>query len=82
MTAARRVLFQVSSQLVGQSNTNEGISTFSRATKEALFHHTCMKKVLKDCYARGAVSKGDFAAALRAHKAAVDATKRAQRDAV
>ena len=30
---------------------------------------------LKDCYREGLVSKEDFAAALRAHQAAVDATK-------
>ncbi len=35
---------------------------------------------LKSHYARGAVSKEDFAAALRAHQAAVDATKSPQRD--
>eukprot|EP00984_Skeletonema_dohrnii_P018339 scaffold8542_cov76-Skeletonema_dohrnii-CCMP3373.AAC.2 len=36
---------------------------------------------LKDCYKDGHVSKEDFAAALRAHQAAVDATKSPQRDA-
>jgi len=36
---------------------------------------------LKVCYGNGAVSKEDFAAALRAHQAAVDATKSPQRDA-
>jgi hypothetical protein len=33
---------------------------------------------LKDCYKEGLVSKDHFAAALRAHKAAVDATKSPQ----
>eukprot|EP00986_Skeletonema_menzelii_P004549 scaffold1561_cov129-Skeletonema_menzelii.AAC.2 len=37
-------------------------------------------KALKKCYAQGKVSKEDFAAALRAHQAAVDATKSPQRD--
>ena len=36
---------------------------------------------LKKCYAHGLVSKEDFAAALRAHQAAVDATKSPQREA-
>jgi tetratricopeptide (TPR) repeat protein len=36
---------------------------------------------LKSCYARGAVNKEDFAAVLRAHQAAVDATKSPQREA-
>jgi TPR repeat protein len=36
---------------------------------------------LKEFYAHGAVSKENFAAALRAHQAAVDATKSPQRDA-
>ena len=35
---------------------------------------------LKVCYGNGAVSKEDFAAALRAHQAAVDATKSPQRE--
>ena len=35
---------------------------------------------LKDCYKDGAVSKDDFAAALRSHQAAVDATKSPQRE--
>ena len=36
---------------------------------------------LKDCYKTGDISKDDFAAALRAHHAAVEATKSPQRDA-
>ncbi len=36
---------------------------------------------LKQCYTDGHVSKEDFAAALRAHQAAVDATKSPQREA-
>jgi hypothetical protein len=35
---------------------------------------------LKECYVDGHVSKEDFAAALRAHQAAVDATKSPQRE--
>jgi hypothetical protein len=38
-------------------------------------------RMLKQCYTSGAVSKEDFAAALRAQKAAVDATKSPQREA-
>jgi hypothetical protein len=38
-------------------------------------------KGLKECYKVGRVSKDDFAAALRAHQAAVDATKSPQREA-
>jgi TPR repeat protein len=37
-------------------------------------------KGLKECYADGRCSKEDFAAALRAHQAAVDATKSPQRE--
>ena len=36
-------------------------------------------QALKQCYKNGTISKDDFAAALRGHKAAVDATKSAQR---
>jgi len=36
---------------------------------------------MKQCYSNGDVSKEDFAAALRAHQAAVDATKSPQREA-
>jgi len=36
--------------------------------------------VLKNFYAKGHVSKDAFAAALRAHQAAVDATKSPQRE--
>eukprot|EP00984_Skeletonema_dohrnii_P018506 scaffold8668_cov89-Skeletonema_dohrnii-CCMP3373.AAC.2 len=45
-----------------------------------LGHDTSIRK-LKGCYKLGKVSKEDFAAALRAHQAAVDATKSPQRDA-
>ena len=38
-------------------------------------------KALKKCYQEGVVSKEDFAAALRAHHAAVDAAKSPQREA-
>ena len=42
--------------------------------------HDVSLQALKAGYATGFVSKEDFAAALRAHKAAVDATKSPQRD--
>jgi uncharacterized protein len=38
-------------------------------------------ETLKDAFGKGYVSKDDFAAALRAHQAAVDATKSPQREA-
>jgi len=38
-------------------------------------------KFLKKCYATGAVTKEVFAAALRAHQAAVDAMRSPQREA-
>ena len=38
-------------------------------------------QALKQCYVGGDVSKEDFAATLRAHQAAVDATKSLQREA-
>ena len=37
-------------------------------------------RMLRECYKGGRVTKEDFAAALRAHKAAVDATKSPQRE--
>ena len=45
-----------------------------------LGYDTSLKK-LRECYAEGFVSKEDFAAALRAHQAALDATKSPQREA-
>ena len=45
-----------------------------------LGHDTSMK-VLREFYAVGLVKKEDFAAALSAHKASVDAIKSPQRDA-
>jgi TPR repeat protein len=42
--------------------------------------HDDSLKALKQLYAAGLVSKEDFAAALRAHQAAVDATKSPQRE--
>ena len=39
-------------------------------------------RVLKDGYKNGLISKDDFAAALRGHQAAIDATKSPQREAV
>eukprot|EP00984_Skeletonema_dohrnii_P009714 scaffold3733_cov77-Skeletonema_dohrnii-CCMP3373.AAC.3 len=43
--------------------------------------HNQSVEMLKQCYKSGSVSKEDFAAALRAHQAAVDATKSPQREA-
>ena len=43
--------------------------------------HSNSIQALKVCYKHGAVSKEDFAAALRGHQAAVDATKSPQREA-
>ena len=43
--------------------------------------HNHSVEMLKQGYKSGSVSKEDFAAALRAHQAAVDATKSPQRDA-
>jgi len=41
--------------------------------------HKCAIQRLKESFQRGDVSKEDFAAALRGHQAAVDATKSPQR---
>jgi TPR repeat protein len=58
---------------------------FDRAVKHfiiaANLGHDESIKSLKKCFVRGEVSKEDFAAALRAHQAAVDATKSPQREA-
>ena len=43
--------------------------------------HDGSLEALKEVYEAGAVSKEDFASALRAHQAAVDATKSPQREA-
>jgi antirestriction protein len=58
---------------------------FERASRHLIIaanvgHNQSMEKV-KEMYQEGFVSKDDFAAALRAHKAAVDAMKSPQRDA-
>jgi len=45
----------------------------------SLGHDTSLED-LRECYAEGSVQKEDFAAALRAHQAAVDATKSLERD--
>ena len=42
--------------------------------------HECAMIALKQCYKDGLVSKDDFAAALRAHHAAVKATKSPERE--
>eukprot|EP00577_Skeletonema_sp_RCC1716_P020505 CAMPEP_0113416604 /NCGR_PEP_ID=MMETSP0013_2-20120614/25207_1 /TAXON_ID=2843 ORGANISM="Skeletonema costatum, Strain 1716" /NCGR_SAMPLE_ID=MMETSP0013_2 /ASSEMBLY_ACC=CAM_ASM_000158 /LENGTH=296 /DNA_ID=CAMNT_0000303675 /DNA_START=113 /DNA_END=1003 /DNA_ORIENTATION=- /assembly_acc=CAM_ASM_000158 len=58
---------------------------FDRAVKHfiiaANLGHDESIQQLKKCYKYGDVSKDDFAAALRAHQAAVDATKSPQREA-
>eukprot|EP00984_Skeletonema_dohrnii_P006903 scaffold2462_cov120-Skeletonema_dohrnii-CCMP3373.AAC.8 len=58
---------------------------FDRSVKHwiiaANLGHDMSIQFLKDCYADGLVSKEDFAAALRAHQAAVAATKSPQREA-
>ncbi len=43
--------------------------------------HDSALETVKDCFAKGLVSKEDHEAALRGHQAAVDATKSEQRDA-
>jgi len=58
---------------------------FDRSVKHliiaASLGHDGSIQMLKECYKYGDVSKEDFAAALRAHQAAVDAAKSPQRDA-
>ena len=58
---------------------------YERAVKHftiaANLGHDDSLDALKQCYQKGIISKDDFAAALRAHKAAVDATKSPQREA-
>jgi hypothetical protein len=53
-----------------------------RAIIAANLGHDRSLDVLKDCFKVGLVSKEDFAAALRSHQAAVDATKSPQREEV
>ena len=57
---------------------------YARATKHfiiaANMGHVKSLELLKDNYAKGFVAKDDFASALRAHKAAVEATKSPQRE--
>eukprot|EP00985_Skeletonema_marinoi_P009052 scaffold4148_cov170-Skeletonema_marinoi.AAC.4 len=65
---------------------DEGINQrYERAAKHfiiaANLGHDKSVQVLKESYAAGKVSKEDFAATLRAHQAAVDATKSPQREA-
>eukprot|EP00985_Skeletonema_marinoi_P007539 scaffold3316_cov94-Skeletonema_marinoi.AAC.22 len=58
---------------------------FERAVKHmiiaASLGYDTSIQVLKECYADGKINKEDFAAALRAYQAAVDATKSPQREA-
>eukprot|EP00984_Skeletonema_dohrnii_P021744 scaffold10944_cov84-Skeletonema_dohrnii-CCMP3373.AAC.3 len=60
-------------------------SRFDRAVKHwsiaANLGYDDSIQALKECYKEGKVSKDDFAAALRAHQAAVDTTKSPQREA-
>jgi len=67
-----------------------GVHEWNNGTKERAVKHfiiaanhgnTKSVEMLKQGYKEGSVSKEDFAAALRAHQAAVDATKSPQRDA-
>ena len=57
---------------------------FDRAVKHLIIAanlgHDKATRALKLCYAKGQVSKEEFAASLRAHQAAVDATKSPQRE--
>jgi len=59
--------------------------SYDRAVKHwiiaANLGHDDSIQSLKKCYTHGVVSKEDFAAALRAHQASVDATKSLQREA-
>jgi len=63
----------------------EGNGRIDRAVKHfiiaANLGYDLSIQVLKMCYKGGKVSKEDFAAALRRHQAAVDATKSPQREA-
>mmetsp|Transcript_35326 Transcript_35326/g.72157 ORF Transcript_35326/g.72157 Transcript_35326/m.72157 type:complete len:139 (+) Transcript_35326:170-586(+) len=58
---------------------------YERATRHliiaASLGHEPSIEMLKANYTKGNVSKADFAAALRAHQAAIDATKSPQREA-
>ena len=58
--------------------SERAVKHFFIAAKLGCDHST---QALKRCYVGGDVSKEDFAAALRAHQAAVDATKSLQREA-
>ena len=72
------------------SRYNLGVYEWNNGSRErAMKHFIIAAKLgdgdsvgkLKQGYKEGSVSKEDFAAALRAHQAAVDATKSSQRDA-
>eukprot|EP00984_Skeletonema_dohrnii_P004143 scaffold1439_cov118-Skeletonema_dohrnii-CCMP3373.AAC.7 len=69
---------------LGLDDSNEG--RMDRAVKHFIIAATlgCVDSIdlLKECYAHGDVSKEDLALVLRAHHAAVDATKSPQRKAV
>jgi tetratricopeptide (TPR) repeat protein len=59
---------------------------YERATKHFIIAakqgHDGALEMVKEAFAKGFVSKEEYASALRGHQAAVDATKSAQRDAV
>ena len=62
-----------------------GVGREDRAVKHWIIaanlgYDTSLKK-LRECYAKGFISKEDFAATLRAHQAALNATKSPQREA-
>ena len=44
--------------------------------------HDDSLQMVKECYMKGLISKDDFAAALRAHQAAVDDTRSEQRELI
>jgi len=59
---------------------HEKVRTAKHWILAANLGHEKSMQGLKECYKDGKVSKEDFAAALRAHQAAVDATKSPQRE--
>ena len=69
----------------GLAGYEEGNGRIDRAVKHLIIAanlgHDCSLKQLKRFYANGDVSKEDFASALRAYQAAVNATKSPQREA-
>eukprot|EP00985_Skeletonema_marinoi_P010511 scaffold4929_cov102-Skeletonema_marinoi.AAC.8 len=64
-----------------KSNEQVAVLSFCRTVSQRTSNSKGEKRELKKFYADGLVSKDEFAAALRAHHAAVDATKSPQREA-